>query len=166
MPHRNFPYLWLCALFALGGCSVGDWWQQSAPAACPDYAILRPAAELLGPAATANPERDWRIKIDRLAAECTAYGPRLEMRLAIRLLAARQNALIQPPPEQAYFIALVDADDNVINKDRAVAKFTFADTAPLQAVVIENAGLSFPDLGKNYRVLVGLELPDDAAEVP
>ncbi len=166
MPPRNFHTLWMCLLLlSLTACSTPSWldFAKPEPVACPDYAILRDASLV-----TAKAEGDappaWRMKVDRLAAQCTQRRDTIEMVLAIRILAERRDNAVAVPSPAPYFIAVVGADDVVLEKQTGGAELVFAEQRPLLAVAIENATIRLPQAARDLRLLIGLEPTESAHE--
>lgn len=159
MSPRNFHSLLMCLLLlSLAGCSTPSWldFTNPEPVACPDYAILRDAS-LIAANTVGDAPPAWRMKVDRLAAQCTQRSDTIEMVLAIRILAERRDNTVAVPSPAPYFIAVVGVDDAVLEKQTGAAELVFAEERPLLAVAIENATIRLPVGDAAMRLVVGLE---------
>lgn len=143
-------------LLMLTGCQAFGLGEPEKKVACPDYLILKNAAEITS-GEDQNPA--WKIGIDRLAAECMARGDQMAMRVGAKFLATRQSSEIAIPADARYFIAIIDKDDNVIGKQFDALSFEFKDETPTNAEVIGQNEIKFPVSSENYKIYVGLDRP-------
>lgn len=134
----------LALLLGTTACS-GLFAEEKTAVACPPHLILKDAAVTEG--------TDWQAKVERIAARCEANNEHLDMELGVRVSISRAKADVEVPKTVDYFIAILDADENVVQKQ--TMRFTPDFSAnPLAAQQIDEADLSFA-LPASYTIYVG-----------
>lgn len=156
MQNHTKTALLLLAILGLAGCQSLGLSDPEKKVACPNYLILKNAAEIT----SGEPENPvWQVSIDRLAAECIAQGDQMTMRLGMKFLAERHKPGINIPNDARYFIAILDQDENIIGKESDSLSFEFKSENPIYSATIEQREISFAASGTDYTIYVGLEKP-------
>jgi len=148
-------------------------------AACADRAPLRPCppVSVLKDTERAvmfrdGPGRDitdvrWEVAIASVDSKCTYRGDQLTSQVAVDIVAGRGPAADAPAGVFAFFVAVVDREQNILAKQVFETRVEFAATqgrAGVREEIDQMVRLPAGAEGDDYVVLVGLQLEPQQLE--
>lgn len=154
----------LVGLLALAGCGFG----RSAAPLCPDAAIIHGLDRHEAYAGDSRDPAQLRhaLRLENLGGGCRVDGETVSMELSIDLVATTGPAYAGNTPEATYFVTVLDPSGAILSKRYFTSTLSIdqASGRHIRRERIEQTIEEVPaDETARYRVLFGLQLPEDEA---
>lgn len=169
-PQNSVKFIIMAALaVSLSACGL---FKNKEPekTVCPEHLIIKNASEQ-EIEDKGNKDQKWWSAINALASECTRKpdSKDVAMVLSTRLLMTRPNNVSEPRVPFHYFIAIMDADNQVLNRQDMTIKPEFKSSADANWVGIDIVDIVLPNSSDHlgdYKIYLGFLPPPAPPEEP